>query len=73
MVNHALGLVLVEHRTGMYADIHVGFGSFVYLISMILCAIHEETTDDTFSYVGVLIIFIDTQLFICNRNFDSLE
>ena len=59
MVNDALGLVFVEHRTGMYSDAQHGFGCFVYIFTVVSGAVSEESTGYAFPNVGVLIVFVN--------------
>lgn len=54
----------MQHRTWMYPYIHVVLGGLVHLITMILCAVHEESTDDAFTDVGVVVVLVNAQLFV---------
>lgn len=64
MIDHALWLILMQHRTRMYPYIHVVLGGLVHLITMILCAVHEETTDYAFTDVSVVIVLVNAKLFV---------
>lgn len=59
MIDHAFWLILMQHRTGMDPYVHVVFGGFVHLITMVLCAVYEETTDDAFTDVCVVVVLVD--------------
>lgn len=39
--------------------VHIVFGGLVHLISMIFGTVHEETTDDALTDVGVVIVLVD--------------
>jgi len=73
MINNALGLIFVEHWTRMYPHIHPRFQSLVNLLSVIECTIGEKRTCDTFPYICIEVIFVDTELLIVDIHFNSLK
>jgi hypothetical protein len=57
----------------MDSNVHIVLDSFIDLLSMVLCTVHEESTDDTLTNVCIVVVLINTQLFVVYINLDPLE
>ena len=57
----------------MNANVHVELCCLVYLLSMILCAVHKKTTHDALTNVRILVVFIYAVLFVVNIDLYSLH
>jgi len=73
MIDHTLRLVLVQHRAGMNPHAHPVLGGFVDLVPMILGTVHEKSTDDTLSNVGVDVVLVNAQLLVVDIDLYSLH
>ena len=57
----------------MYTHTHPIFGSFVDLISVQFGTIHEISLYYTFADVCIGVIFVDTELLVCDVDLYALE